>query len=129
MSLLHAVAVRFQIVHEFPQILGREIFLRDDHSGRVGGQADRLEIALGIVSHTRRENRRRDVRSHTAGEQRIAVGLRRCYARAADSTAGAANVLDHHGLAEDLPHLVGDDARHDVARAPGGEGHHHRDGA
>ena len=31
-------------------------------------------------------------------------------------------------LAEDLPHLLGDDAGDDVARTAGGEGHHHGDG-
>jgi hypothetical protein len=38
-------------------------------------------------------------------------------------------MLDDHGLPEDFPHLLGHNARHDIARTAGGEGHHHRDGS
>ena len=36
--------------------------------------------------------------------------------------AGAADILDHHGLAEHLAHVLGHDARDDIARAAGREG-------
>ena len=118
----------FQIGDELAQVLGGEILPRDDDGRRMGGEADRLEVALGIVFHVGREHGSGDVGSHAAGEQRVAVGMRRCHPRASDRAAGAADILDHHGLSEDLAHLLGHDAGDDVARAAGREGHHHRDG-
>ena len=69
------------------------------------------------------------MRAHASCEQRVAVRLRGRHARAADRTAGTADILDDHGLLEDFPHLLGDDARHDIARATSGKGHHNRDGS
>jgi len=55
--------------------------------------------------------------------------MRRRHASAADRAAAAADVLDDQGLPKSLSHLLGDDARHDVARTAGGERHHHSDGS
>src|SRR5215472_18312381 len=41
--------------------------------------------------------------------------------------AGAGAILDHHWLFEDLLHLLGEDARHHVARSAGREADHQRD--
>src|SRR5215204_1373089 len=67
------------------------------------------------------------MRPHTAGEQRVSVGMRRRHARATDRAAAAADVLDDQRLPENLSHLVGDHARHHVARTASGERHHHSD--
>ncbi len=67
--------------------------------------------------------------AHAAREQRIAVRVRGRDASAANRAAGAADVLDDQRLPENFPHLFGNDARHDVARAAGGERHHHRGGS
>ena len=128
MRLFDVAAVLFQIGDELAQVLGGEILLRDDDGWRMSGEADRLEVALGIVFHVGREHRSGDMGSHAAGEQRVAVGMRRCHPRASDRAAGAADILDHHGLAEDFAHLLRHDAGDDVARTAGREGHHHGDG-
>src|SRR4030081_385461 len=88
MRLLDAVAVLFQVVDEFAQVLGGKIFLRDNDGGRMGGEADRLEVALGIILYVGREHGSGDMGSHAAREQRVAVGMRRSYARASDRAAG-----------------------------------------
>ncbi len=129
MRLLHLVAVLLQIGHELRHRLGGKIIARGDHRRGVRGEADRLEVLRGIVFEIRREHRRGHVRSHAAGEQGVAV--RRCGgdARAAERAAGAADILDHQLVAERPAHMVGDDARHHVARPAGRERHHHGDGA
>jgi hypothetical protein len=55
--------------------------------------------------------------------------MRRGHARASDRAAGTADILDHHGLAKDLPHLLRYDAGDDIARTAGREGHDHGDGS
>ncbi len=127
--LLHAVAVLLQIGHEFTQILGREVLPCHDHRGRVRRETDRHEIPHGIVFQVRSEHRRGDMRAHAAGKQRIAVGVRLRHTRAADRAAGAADILDHHGLPENSCHLVRHDARDDVARTARGKRHDHGDRA
>ena len=67
------------------------------------------------------------MRSHAAGEQCVSVGIRRRHARAADRAAATTDVLDDQGLPQNLSHLVGDDARHNIARTSGGKRHHHGD--
>ncbi|MCY1230109.1 hypothetical protein D9M68_754860 [compost metagenome] len=59
--------------------------------------------------------------------QRVAVRRGLGQEGGADAAAGAAAVVDHHGLAELLAELVGNDARHDIGGAAGGEGHDQRD--
>src|SRR4051812_26853161 len=56
MGLLDAVAVLFQVVDELAQVLGGKILLRDNDGGRMGGEADRLEVALGIILYVGREH-------------------------------------------------------------------------
>ncbi len=121
MRLLHLVAIGFQIGDEFLHRIGREILARDDDRWRIGGDADRDKVALGIVTHIRRQHRRCDMRAHAAGQQRIAIGIGRGDATAAERAAGAADILDHHRLPKMLCHAVGDDARDDIARTASGE--------
>ena len=127
MGLLHRVAPLPQRRDEFLQVLCGEILPRDNDCRGMGGEADRHEVGDGIVFEVRRQHRSCDMRAHRRGKQRIAVGCGSRDARAADRATGAADVLDDDGLAQDLRHLVGDDARHDVAGAAGRERHDHRD--
>ncbi len=111
------------------QILGWEILVGDDHGRRMRCEADRLEIALGVVFHVGREHRSGDMGARAAREQGITIRVRGRDARAADRASSAANVLDDEGLPHNFPHLLGDDASHDVAWAAGRERHDHRDGS
>ena len=47
------VAVLLQVVDEFAQVVGRKILARDDDGRRMRGEADRLEIARGVVFQVR----------------------------------------------------------------------------
>src|SRR5262245_14509588 len=67
------------------------------------------------------------MRSHAAGKQCVSVRMRRRHASAADRAAAAADVLDDQGLPKNVSHLLGNDARHHVAWAAGGERHHYSD--
>jgi hypothetical protein len=58
---------------------------------------------------------------------RVAVGRRAEQAGDANRAAGAAHVLDDHGLTERRPHALGNDARDDVGDAAGCERHDHGD--
>ena len=57
----------------------------------------------------------------------VAVGRRIGDALGAGHAAGAADVLDHHLLAEDLAHARADHAAEHVGRTAGGERDHHGD--
>jgi hypothetical protein len=127
MRLLHLLAIRLHIGDEFLEVAGGEILARHDHHRRVGGEADRHEITLGIVADVRRQHRRRDMRAHRTGEQRIAVGLCGRDTARAERASGTADILDHQRLAKMLRHRLGDDAGHDVTRPARGERHDHGD--
>ena len=128
MRLLHLVAVLLQVGDEFlgSPWPGNPCVATID-GGRMRGVADRLK-SCGIIFQVRREHGRGNMRAHAAGKQGVAVRRRRRDARAAERAAGAADILDHQLLAERLAHMLGDDPRDHVARAAGGERHHHRDG-
>src|SRR5262249_40908791 len=68
-------------------------------------------------------------REQAAGREqhRVAIGRRARDRGAGDAASGAGAVLDHHWLFEDLLHLLGEDARHHVARPAGREADHQRD--
>jgi hypothetical protein len=44
--LFYLITVLLQVVHEVIQVGCREILPRNDYGGRMGGEADRLEVAL-----------------------------------------------------------------------------------
>ena len=128
-ALLQCRAAGFQQRDKFLQVLRWKILPRDDDGGRMRGRPDRHEVARGIVLDVWRQHRSGDVRSHAAGQQRIAIGRCGCDSAAAEGTACAAGVLDHQRLAEHLAHLVGHDARDHVAWAACRKRDDHGDGA
>ena len=90
-------------------------------------RTDRLEILLRIVAEVLVEA---DVdRERGAGRQQdgVAVGRGARDGVGRDAAAGAGAVLDHHRLLEDFLHLLGEDARHHVARAAGRKAEDQRD--
>src|ERR1700730_5187619 len=120
--------VLLHVVHELEQILAGEVLARNNDCRGMRGEADRLEIAFGIVLHIRGEPRRRHKCAHPAGKEGISIGIRRRYARASDRAARAAYVLDDQCLPQDFSHLIRHDASHHIARTASGERHYHRDG-
>ena len=87
------------------------------------------KLARGIILEIGRQHRRGHMRAHRGREQGVAVGCRAARSRAAHRAASAPDVLDDDCLLEELGHLIGDDARHHIACAPGGKGHDGRDRA
>jgi hypothetical protein len=68
-----------------------------------------------------------DVGRPLSHDEGVAVGRRAKQAGDADGAAGAAHILDDHGLAERLVHALAHDARHDIGHTARRERHDHRD--
>lgn len=68
-------------------------------------------------------------RSHIAQQQGMAIGRGLGHQVGGDVAACAVAVLHDHLLAEASAQIPGDDARHRVGPAAGGESHHHGNGA
>jgi hypothetical protein len=119
--------VRPRISDELAQIVGGKIRTGDENGGRERDQADRREVAHGIVGRVFVE--RLILRQHAGGaeQERVAVRGRACDPRRAGDAAGAGNILDHHLHAEALAHARRDDARDHVGRAAGRVRHDHTD--
>ena len=81
--------------------------------------ADRVVGQLGIDRHVGAVGARR------ADEQRIAVGRRLRRARGTDGAAGAAVILDEHGLPELGADVLRHHSRRDVGAAADRERHDH----
>ena len=62
-------------------------------------------------------------------QQRIAVGRGLGDLVGADRAAGAADILDHHALAEPFAQALGEQPRQHVGGGAGRERHHDADGA
>ncbi len=93
---------RISATRRIPSVLRRKIPPRDDDGGRMRCRPDRHEVACGVVFDVWRQHWSGDVRSHAAGQQRIAVRRRRRDSAAPQGAACAARVLDHQRLAEHL---------------------------
>ncbi len=117
---LHPGDQRFQVVR-------RQRLLGDQKLRIVRNQPDRLEIGLQIVVEI--VDDAADMGVPLADVDGVAVGRGAREPPDADRAAGAADILDDHRLAEESPHLVGDDAPGDVGRAARRERHDQRDGA
>jgi hypothetical protein len=118
--------VGLRVDDELLEVVGREVLAHREQLGLLGDQADRLEVLLGVIAQVGIEKRRRGVRAHVAGNDRIAVGCGTRCAQRSDRSAGAADVRDH----ELLPKMTGEDVRDDpaghVGRAAGREGNDNR---
>jgi hypothetical protein len=112
---------------ELGQCLRRHTIRRDEHVGEDRCRGDRNEILLQVVGQ-RLVRRGGHGAVHGVQQHRVAVGW--CLGRqaGADRAAGAAAVVDHHLLAEDLRQLGRQGPRDRVRAAPGREGHDHANG-
>ncbi len=109
-------------------VLGRNLGV-DGHDVRHGGQVrDGREVLLAVERQVRVDGRVDAVRADGGDAQDVAVGRAAGDEGAADRTAGAAAVFDHHGLAQFLAQLVGEQAADDVGRASGRERNDQADG-
>ena len=105
---------------QFLDRLGRNRGMREHDIRRCAGQCDRCEILVRIVGIVG-VKARIDHEARTRHQDRRAVGRGTGDLGHADIAAGAGTVLDIELLAEALRQLVGQQPRHEVARAAGGE--------
>ena len=82
----------------------------------------KLSSAVGQAAVERRGARMANVVHH----QGMTVGPRLRYAGGGDGAAGPRDILHHNRLAKILRHTLGHNARNDVGRPTGGEGHDDR---
>ena len=103
--------------------------VRIDHQdiGLRADQRDRHEILLRAVGELFVQALVGGEDAVVAHQQRVAVGRRMGDRIGRDIAAGAGPVLDDERHAEQLLHLLADDAGEHVARAAGRERHHQRD--
>src|SRR5262245_36746115 len=52
------VGIFLEVEYELIQVICRKILSRNDYRGRMRGQTDGLEVALGIILDVRRKHRR-----------------------------------------------------------------------
>ena len=113
--------------HELRDVVRRQRRLPDDRHRHVGDAADAVEIVHHVVFQVVVEGRRRGMRDVPDGDG-VAIGRGARDAGHADRAAGAAGIVDDHGLAERLAHRFGNETRHRVGRTARGRGHNKGDG-
>ena len=85
-----------------------------------------IEVVDHVVPEVVVEGGRRRLRD-VPDRDRVAIRRGPGDARHADRAAGAADILDEHGLAERPAHRFGDETRHRIGRAAGRRRHDERD--
>jgi len=97
------------------------------HLVAFGDLGDRRELLDRVVIAEAIDRRAHHQRARIAEQQRVAVGLGGGDGLGAERPAGAAAILDDHGLPEDRPQALHHEPRRDVDRASGRKRHHHLD--
>ena len=117
--------IGFRVGDELGIGLGREAFGGGGQHERDLAQPRHHQDILVIVDLELLlvDDGREHVGSGIADLQRVAVGLRARHVLDGEDAKGARLVLDHHRLAENRPHMLADDAHHDVGGAAGPERH------
>ena len=86
------------------------------------GKRHGTEVSFRIIGKVREERLVNGERPRRRQPDRVAAGRGLGDRRGADVAAGPGLVLDNETLSEQARHLVGQDARHGVARIPGRRG-------
>ena len=107
------------------QIVGGQIFAREQNKRRLRDQHDRREISRRIIKRGLVERLIGGVRAHIAEHELVAVRRSFRYAGAAGHAAGAADVFDNDLLAEQLGKARSKDPSDRIGRPTGGERHDH----
>ena len=126
-TVLHLRLVRFGISDEFLKVVHRQILARDEHDRHLGNQRNRRKVRRRVIERLLVHGLALCVRADGAEHERVAVGRGIGDALGPRHAAGAADVLHHDLLAEDLAHALGHDAAEHVRRSAGRERNDHRD--
>ncbi|MOA02496.1 hypothetical protein D3C78_1219490 [compost metagenome] len=108
---------------EFLHGLGRHAVVNDEHAGHGHHVGDGGEILDRVIGQLGDDGRVGAVRGHRGHAYGVAIGRSLGNGIGTDGAARAAAVLDHHGLAQHLAHLVGQQARDHVGRSARAERH------
>src|SRR6185295_6779032 len=92
--------IRARVVDDLLQRVLRELAARDERVREAGREAERYEIALGVIRQALVQARGERQVCRRAEEDRIAVGLGLGHGVGADDRAAAGAVLDDHRLPE-----------------------------
>jgi hypothetical protein len=111
---------------EFADGVGRQVVLGDHQLWIVGNQADRLEVFFEIVIEF--VDDAADMGVPLTNVEGVAIRCRTGDAADADAAAGAADIFDHHGLAERRPHALRQNPGGGIGRSARRERYHQRDG-
>ena len=114
---LHLGLVGLRVAHELLEVLRRKILADGQQDRHLGEQRNRREVGLRIVERPLVERLALGMGADCADAERVAVRLGVGHALGAGHAAGAADVLDHHLLAEQFAHPRADDAAEHVGRA------------
>ena len=123
----HLVGIGFRIGDEFLEVLHRQILARDQRDRRFGKKSNRREILGGVVKRLLVKRLVLRVRADARQDHVVAVGRGIRDALAAIHAAGAADIFDHHLLAEHLAHARREHAPDRVLRAARRERNDHGD--
>ena len=124
----HLSLILLGIFDEVLQRVGGKILARDEDQRHLGDEGRGREIAGGVVGRLLVERLVLGVGADGAEHEGGAVGRRPRDALRAGHAAGAADILDHHLLAEDLAHALGHDAPEHVGGTARREGDDHGHG-
>jgi hypothetical protein len=127
-AVLHLRLVRLGMGGKLPQRLRRQVLARDQEKRHFRVQPDRREIGRRIVERILVERLARRMGPDVAEHELIAVGRGFRHAGGPGHPAGAADILHHHLLPQELAHAQREDASERIHRPAGGERHHHGDG-
>ena len=119
----HVRLVLLGIGDELLEVRHRQTCLGDQQQRRRPGEADRLEAGQRVVGQLLEQGGVGDVRADRAEPDRVAVGRGVRELGQSDRAAGAADVLDHHGLLEVRRHALRHRAGQRVAGTAGRERH------
>ena len=123
----HLVGIGFGVGDEFLEVLDRQILARDQRDRRLGKEGDRREILRRVIKRLLVERLVLRMRADARQDHGVAVGRGIGDALAAIHAAGAADILDHNLLAEDLAHARREYAADRVLRAARSERNDHGD--
>ncbi len=127
-AVLHLALVGVGVGDELLEVVDREVVARHQHQRLLDHQRDRRKIADRIVERFLIERLVLREGVDTTEHDLIAVGSGLGDTRRSSHAAGAADVLDHHLLAENLRQPRRQDAPHRIRRAARRERDHHGHG-
>ena len=113
---------------EFLHGLGRHAGVHHKDAGHAHHIGDGSKVLDRVIGQLAEDGRVGAMGGHRGHADGVAVGSGLGDFRSADGAAGSAAVVHHHGLAQYLAHLVGQQTRHHIGGAARTKGHDQADG-